>query len=244
MSPGSDPRSPDGRPPFGHRPVPSGGRPVPSGPPPKPLVPRGLSWAFVPFVTLGWGTPLSFLYASVKTRSAGLATGAAAYTSGIALSMYLWSLGDVFLFLVGSFVMTMVWIAGTANAFAVRRSVFPAGVPRDRMNEHAVQVARHRRVLREDARRLCVDDPALAHELRIGRPDLERTYDDGGLVDVNHAPAAVLAGLPGLSAELAGRIVAHRAEHGGFVSVEELAVDVDLPPVALPKLKEYALFLE
>ena len=35
--------------------------------------------------------------------------------------------------------------------------------------------------------------PALAGELRIGRPDLPREYDDGSLVDVNRVPGAVLA---------------------------------------------------
>ncbi|MEV5569485.1 helix-hairpin-helix domain-containing protein [Spirillospora sp. NPDC052269] len=238
MTPGSDPRFPDGPLPFGHH-------PVPSGPPPRPLVPRGLGWAFIPFVTLGWGTPLAFLYASVKTHSRGLAVGAAAYTFGIGLSILLWSVGDISLFLLGSFLMTVVWIAGTANAFAVRSSVFAPDATHDRkMNEHAIRVAQHRRELRAEARRLCADDPALADELRIGRPDLHRAYDDGGLVDVNHAPAAALATLPGMTNELVGRIVAHRAEHGGFVSVEELAVDVDLPPALPPKLKEYVIFLE
>ena len=47
--------------------------------------------------------------------------------------------------------------------------------------------------LRREARRLQQDNPVLAQELKIGRPDLPRGYDDGGLVDVNHVPAAILA---------------------------------------------------
>ena len=39
----------------------------------------------------------------------------------------------------------------------------------------------------------------LAQELKIGRPDLPRDYDDGGLVDVNHVPAAILAARLGLA---------------------------------------------
>ncbi|WP_026414258.1 ComEA family DNA-binding protein [Actinomadura oligospora] len=237
MTPGSDRRFPDG-------PLPSGRHPLPSVPSPKPLLAPGLGWAVIPFVTLGWGTPLSFLYASVRRRSAGLALGAAAYTFGIGLSMLLWSVGDIFMFLLGSFLMTTVWIAGTANAFAVRSSVFTPTATHDRANEYAVRAVQYRRELRAEARRLCADDPALAHELRIGRPDLQGTYDDGGLVDVNHAPATVLGTLPGLTSELVDRIVAHRAEHGGFTSVEELSVDVDLPPSLGPKLKEYVVFLD
>jgi hypothetical protein len=42
--------------------------------------------------------------------------------------------------------------------------------------------------------------PAWPGTCKIGRPDLPREYDDGGLVDVNHVPAAVLAAPLGLSA--------------------------------------------
>jgi DNA uptake protein ComE-like DNA-binding protein len=121
--------------------------------------------------------------------------------------------------------------------------VFPRTAPHSRRNEHAVKLAQYRRTLREEARTLAADDPALAHELRIGRPDLPRGYDDGGLIDVNHAPPQTLALLPGLTEELIERIVRHRDEHGGFISAEELAVDVDLPPSLVPQLAEYAVFL-
>jgi hypothetical protein len=47
----------------------------------------------------------------------------------------------------------------------------------------------------------------LAAELRIGRPDLPRHFDDGGLIDVNTVPAQVLSRLPGLRPE--------EAESGG-----------------------------
>ncbi|MBO2451375.1 helix-hairpin-helix domain-containing protein [Actinomadura barringtoniae] len=139
--------------------------------------------------------------------------------------------------------MVMLWVAGTVHAFAVRSAVFPRTGPRSQYNQHAVQVAKYRRMLREDARGLIAEDPALAHELRIGRPDLPRAYDDGGLVDVNHASPAALAALPGLTPELIDRIVRRRDDQGGFISPEEMAVDTDLPPGILPKLSEYAIFL-
>jgi hypothetical protein len=53
--------------------------------------------------------------------------------------------------------------------------------------------------LRREARKLCQDSPVLAQELTIGRPDPPRDYDDGGLVDVNRVPAAVLASRLGLA---------------------------------------------
>ena len=83
----------------------------------------------------------------------------------------------------------------------------------------------------------------MAWELRIGRPDLPREFDDGGLVDVNHVPARALAELPGMTPELVERVVRVREECGGFTSVEELSALADLPPALTPRLAEFAVFL-
>ncbi|WP_243711327.1 helix-hairpin-helix domain-containing protein [Actinomadura sp. KC216] len=204
---------------------------------------RGVLWAFVPFITLGYGTPFSFLYAAIRRGSWNLGATAAGYGAGTAGVITLLQLDNVILTVLGTFMAILLWIAGTAHAFAVRSSVFPREVPRNRLNEHAIEVAKYRRSLREEARALAAEDPALARELRIGRPDVPRTYDDGGLVDVNHAPAEILAALPGMTPELAERVVRHREEHGGFVSVEEMAVDVDIPPDVLPEMADFTIFL-
>ena len=57
------------------------------------------------------------------------------------------------------------------------------------------------------------EDPALARSLGIGRPDLARGYDDGGLVDLNTASAPVIAQVCGLDAALAEAIVAAGLAH-------------------------------
>ena len=95
-----------------------------------------------------------------------------------------------------------------------------------------------RRQARETAR-----DVSMAWELRIGRPDLPREFDDGGLVDVNHAPAAALTELPGMTPALAERVVRVREECGGFTSVEELSALAELPPALTPRIDEFAIFL-
>jgi DNA-binding SARP family transcriptional activator len=79
------------------------------------------------------------------------------------------------------------------------------------------------RIRREQALLLLRHDPAMAHDLRIGRPDLPRAYDDGGLVDINSAPERTIAALPGITPEQAHQIVAYRQARGCFARVGELA---------------------
>ncbi|MFF5264224.1 helix-hairpin-helix domain-containing protein [Actinomadura viridis] len=197
----------------------------------------------MPFLTFGFGTPFSFLYAALRNKSWNLGATAAGYGAATGMAMLLTQAESALFGALSGIMMLTLWIAGTVHAFAVRPSAFPRGAPHDARNEHAIRLAKYRRTLREQARALAAEDPALAHELRIGRPDLPRGYDDGGLIDVNHAPPATLALLPGTDEALVERIVRHRAEHGGFLSAEELAVDLDLPPALLPQLAEYAIFL-
>jgi hypothetical protein len=96
------------------------------------------------------------------------------------------------------------------------------------------------RIRREQALLLLRHDPGSARELRIGRPDLPRAYDDGGLVDVNAAPERTLAALPGITPERAHRIVAYREAHGCVSGVGEL-VAAGLLPRRLPWAARAAL---
>jgi DNA uptake protein ComE-like DNA-binding protein len=131
------------------------------------------------------------------------------------------------------------------HALAIREDIYPRTTDRlrEQANERALAAAKGRQELRRRAREIATREPALAHELRIGRPDLARTFDDGGLIDVNHAPPPTLALLPGLTGEVLERVVEVRAKQGGFVSAEELGVDADLPPDLVAKIAEYAIFL-
>jgi DNA uptake protein ComE-like DNA-binding protein len=205
---------------------------------------RGVLWSVVPLLTLGFGAPFSFVYAANRTRSWKLAMAGTGY--GVVY------LGDVFALVasssggviaLGIVLFLVLWVTSSIHAFVVRPTVFPRRTQRDRLNEHAVEVAQYRRMLRDEARRLLAEDSALAHELRIGRPDLPRAYDDGGLIDVNHAPAPTLGLLPGMTDELVRKVVRVREQTGTFVSVEELAVDADLPPDLIHRMAEYTIFL-
>lgn len=96
--------------------------------------------------------------------------------------------------------------------------------------------------VRQKARRIVNKKPQLADELGIGRPDLHREYDDGGLIDVNHVPGGYLLHLPGVDKEMAGRIVELRKEVGGFTSVGDMELTLDLGPGALDRAKDLILF--
>ncbi|GAA1806056.1 hypothetical protein GCM10009682_29870 [Luedemannella flava] len=80
----------------------------------------------------------------------------------------------------------------------------------------------HRHLLRQQARRIVAEQPAVARELRIGRPDLPRHFDDGGLVDINSVSADVLGILPGLTMDKARAIVDDRVARGPFTTPQEL----------------------
>ena len=64
----------------------------------------------------------------------------------------------------------------------------------------------------------------MARDLGIGRPEVERGYEDGGLVDLNHASAEQLHTLCGLPLNLAQAVVAARTELGLFINVEDAIV--------------------
>ncbi len=211
-------------------------------------VAASVGWALVPLVTLGAGTPFSIGYAAVRRRSPWLFASAAGYAVSLALFLVQIALYDPITAAPGwldaatSIGLLLNWLGGTAQSLAIRASVFAAR-PLPSANERAVELANQRRELRRQARALAVRDPGLAAELRIGRPDLPRQYDDGGLVDVNHAGPEALAAIPGLTPDLVRRIVEARAAGARFISADELSVTLDLPVDLSDELAEYSVYL-
>ncbi|SEF43570.1 Helix-hairpin-helix motif-containing protein [Thermomonospora echinospora] len=205
-----------------------------------------VTWAALPFLTLGWATPFVFAGAAIWRRTGHLMIASVIYLGLFALQTVL--LPDIDTDpgaerLYGACLLTQT-VVGCFHAFLVRRRVFdPEGTGGVAGNAAAIGLVRRQRLLRAKARELAATDPAMAKELRIGRPDLPRRYDDGGLIDVNHAPAGVLAMLPGITDELARRIEKVRGETGGFLSAEELSTLAALPPALTTDLAEYGVFL-
>jgi hypothetical protein len=198
----------------------------------------------VPLITVGIGAPGSFMYAALRRRSAMLGGAAALYAAGVLGGCVEIIAGSGEGAVIGLLLFILTWTLSTAHAMVARPKLYPPTNARDQMNQRAVEMARHRRTLREEARKVVADDPVLARELRIGRPDLlPRPFDDGGLIDVNHVPPEVMSRLPGLTYEMIDRIMRFRTESGGFVSAEEMVVHCDLPPSIVADISEYALFI-
>jgi hypothetical protein len=94
------------------------------------------------------------------------------------------------------------------------------------------------RVKREHAREIAASRPWMARQLHIGRPDLPRVFDDGGLVSVNDVPEWVLAQLPGVTPEQARRIVSDRFTGGALTSVDDLVSRRLLPATSVRTLRD------
>jgi DNA uptake protein ComE-like DNA-binding protein len=208
-------------------------------------------WALVPLATLGWGTGFSFAYAAIRLRDAVLGWCAAAYFVVGALSFALVatsnSQGGDWRGTLGTFLILALIALGSAHAFGIRKYLVDPSAPRRgrkvvSVQEQALAEARTEMQRRSEARQILTADPELARQLCIGRPDLPRRYQDGGLVDANHAPASVLARLPGIDSELSDRIVANRETVDGFRDVSDMSITLGVAPQTLDEASTFLVF--
>lgn len=130
---------------------------------------------------------------------------------------------------------------GCVQQAPLRREVYGgAPPPAHEQVDPAVATALEARDRRATARELAERDPLLARDLKIGRPDLSRTYDDGGLVDLNSAPATVIAEVCGLDQATADDIAAARPP-GGFMAVADVFSFTDIPVAAWDVIRDRAV---
>jgi hypothetical protein len=195
----------------------------------------------VPALSFGYLTGMAFLFAAVQLRSRRLAVAAAIYLTATVVAFSLSQREmTVTLSVVLSVHAGLNWLVGTTHAVIVQRRLFRR-VP-SATEDPAVIAALARRQRRKEARELLDRDPALAAELRIGRPDLPRHFDDGGLIDINTVPAQVLSRLPGLRPEDVERILTARLDPLGLHSVEDLIVSAAVPADVAESLREQLVF--
>lgn len=192
------------------------------------------SW-WLALIALGCGflTWAAFGYVALRTKRRAWFVWAAVYLALIGVSTYLldsyeqddWQLG------VGVFGLLGCWVGGFAHGLAIR------GEALDRLSldeDPRLREARRRLRYRGEAGRIAEANPSLAREAGIGT-DADAF---GGLLDVNSASAEEFAQLPGVSAELARRIVEVREKIDGFDSVLDFANVLDLPPRFVDGLRD------
>jgi len=222
----------------------TGWAPVRAVPPvPSSLFAQVLSvvWALIPIVTFGWGAPFTFTYAALRLRSKALGLCAGAYGVVAIGSFYLAGDGsdNSWQSNAGVAIALVAGAVATAQAFAIRGTV----VAGKGENDSALRDAARQLRLRKRARTIAEKNPSLAHELKIGRPDRRRHFDDGGLIDVNHVPLPYLMQMAGIDPQTAERIGEVRDGIGGFTSVDDLSVTLGLRPNALDHAASRLIFI-
>lgn len=204
---------------------------------------RGLGqflWCLIPLASLG---SLAFLPAAQawwKARTAGWAITASMLTiisvtivTGYAVD----SDNSTFL----GMMLFVAWIGGITAAVAGRGVVFSRD-SRPKVDP-AVQGVIDQRERRHTARQIAETDLAMALELGIGHPERGRTYDDGGLVDLNNASPEAVSWVLNWTPDRARTFVAERDKRYGYESLEELAALSVIRPSELDRVAEYILLL-
>ena len=158
-------------------------------------------WVALAAVPFGFTTWAAFLYAGLRTKRRSLLVASGVYGAMLIGYVLLDTAGhsrgaDL---AVGTILALGAWIGGFVHALAIRRSV---EAQLDLVDSTAVEAASRALARRQYGRELVRTQPALAKQLGVGRPDLPNS-DSYGLIDVNHADAAALATLPGMTDDLA-----------------------------------------
>jgi DNA uptake protein ComE-like DNA-binding protein len=197
-------------------------------------------FAFGVLLTFGLAAPILFAVAGAQAhvRAWTYFAGLYAVLNWGGLALFASVAEDSALSDVGAVAFFAGWLGSTAHAFVIRgeyqRRVAGARNP--------LEAARSAVEARREAQRLVREEPDVARELGIGRPDIEgaRTM---GVLDVNQVPAQVLATLPGIDNHLAGEIVRAREEIDGFKSLEDMGGVLDLDGNVVEDIRPYVVFV-
>ncbi|RCV53214.1 hypothetical protein DEF23_05590 [Marinitenerispora sediminis] len=208
-------------------------------------------WAGLPALSLGFASPFFFIQAAARRFNAWTLALAVA-TTALFVGFFLaepdspWETACA----------VLNWVVGGGLALAMRGYVFgpPAGAapagrapqpePDGWARERSPLLAEARRLreTRAHARELMERDPLVAKELGVGRPDRDREFDDGGVVDLNNAPEQVISRINGVTVQHAQALVRARRMGGRFSSVADAVIRADLPAELEEVLAEYAVF--
>lgn len=192
-------------------------------------------WLLLPPLSIGILAWAAFLYVGVRARNqrwlmwAGLYLGVlmGAFALDAAVGQKDWSET------LAGFVLFALAGGGFAHGVAIRSQFYGS----DDSSEY--EIAERRLAAREMGRKLVADEPDRARQMGVGRPDLKEAFD-AELADLNSAPASVIQSVCGVSKATAERIVEARGD-GGFSSIEDLDLLLNLPPREVARLRDAAV---
>jgi DNA uptake protein ComE-like DNA-binding protein len=131
------------------------------------------------------------------------------------------------------------WAGAIATSFSVRSTYEQAlASPLEAAAQRSLAELADRRRARQIAR----ENPELARQMGIGRPDVPGATDEG-LVDVNNASVTALLGLPGMTGDVAAEIIEARDKVNGFQSCEDMGSALDLDGHLVEGLRDHVVFL-
>jgi hypothetical protein len=140
-----------------------------------------------------------------------------------------------------------ITIVACMQLIPIRREVYglarpvPA-TPALAFTDPAVAAVFAARARRDEARAIVAKDPLMARELGIGRPDKQRAYNDGGLVDLNSAPASAIAALCSIPLKTAEQLEQVRDARGGsFTDVTEALILAETPVQFWEQIRDRAV---
>lgn len=211
-------------------------------------------WYFVlTILSAGCLAAVPFWHAASRLGRREVRTLALAYTAADVYLVILLALtppqqadgtsGNETLATIGGFSAVIIIVVACIQLRSLRRAVYGGDGVVPIHDDPVVARALRARARRTETRELIAREPGLQRELGIGRPDLGRGYDDGGLINVNTAPAEVIARVADIDRADAEAIVAARTALGGaWFGIGGLLFDVALPPYAQEQLRERAVF--
>jgi len=202
-------------------------------------MPRG-RWVLTSLIPFGWVTWAGFLFAGFRAKRPAWIVAGGAYLGITVFTLAITSLDNNEEGIednLGYILMFTAWAVGIVHSFLSRKPYLRRLAIID---DPALQAARTAEERRAFARELAVKNPDLARAALLGRTG---GFDEGGVVDVNHAPVEDIADLPGIDAATARRIVMVRDRIGGFSSLEDLGMTMDLPGDVVEQLRRRVVCL-
>jgi hypothetical protein len=194
-------------------------------------------WPYVSLIPLGLGA-WAPIYAGAKAQRRSWVAWGSVWTAitvlGWALAVASNGHGGV-----GGLFLILGWAGAVATSFSIRGE-YERQMASPLLT--ATEAGEQRLADRRRALEIARQNPALAQEIGIGRPDRQGAAA-AGLVDMNNASVTALLGLPGINGDLATEIIEAREKVHGFSSLEDMGAAMDLDGNLVEGLRDEVVFL-